>query len=204
MKLSVSKIVQISLLAALAVVFYYFPKFPLPFFPGMLKIQFSMLPTILGGFLLGPIGGIIIVVIKFLFKVLTTQSAAIGEIMDLLIGLSVVLVTSLVYQFNKNKKGALIALILGVVTWTGVGVILNGIMALPVYSELYGIDQILGMMKMIPGVTEENYISKYLLYGCLPFNLMLSVVVSIITFLVYNKLGYLFEKMNDKMEKRSH
>ena len=67
----------------------------------MFKVQFSMLPTILGGFLLGPIGGILIAVIKFLFKVLSTQSAGIGEIVDLLIGISVVLVTSLIYQKNK-------------------------------------------------------------------------------------------------------
>lgn len=198
MKLSVSKIVQIALLSALAVVFYYIPKFPLPFFPGMLKVQFSMLPTILGGFLLGPIGGILIVVIKFLFKVLSTQSAAIGEIMDLMIGISVVLVTSFIYRTKRNKKSAIIALGCGVITWTLVGVLLNGIMALPVYSKLYGIDAILGMMKMIPGVTSENYVMKYLIFGCLPFNLMLSVVVSIITFFVYDKIEYLFNKMDHK------
>ena len=201
MKLSVSKIVQIALLSALAVVFYYIPKFPLPFFPGMLKVQFSMLPTILGGFLLGPIGGILIVVIKFLFKLLSTQSAAVGEIMDLMIGISVVLVTSLIYRSKKTKKSAIIALGLGVVTWVFVGVLLNGVMALPVYSKLYGINAVLGMMKMIPGVTEENYVMKYLLFGCLPFNLMLSIVVSIITYFVYGKLGHLFEKMDSKSEK---
>ncbi len=201
MKLSVSKIVQIALLSALAVVFYYIPKFPLPFFPGMLKVQFSMLPTILGGFLLGPIGGILIVVIKFLFKLLSTQSAAVGEIMDLMIGISVVLVTSSIYRSKKTKKSAIIALGLGVVTWVFVGVLLNGVMALPVYSKLYGINAVLGMMKMIPGVTEENYVMKYLLFGCLPFNLMLSIVVSIVTYFVYGKLGYLFEKMDSKSEK---
>ena len=71
------------------------------------------------------------------------------------------------------------------------------------YSKLYGIDAILGMMTMIPGVTKDNYVMKYLLFGCLPFNLMLSIVVSIVTYLVYNKLGYLFNKMDDKMKKRS-
>jgi riboflavin transporter FmnP len=167
----------------------------------MLKVQFSMLPTILGGFLLGPIGGILIVVIKFLFKLLSTQSAAVGEIMDLMIGISVVLVTSLIYRSKKTKKSAIIALGLGVVTWVFVGVLLNGVMALPVYSKLYGINAVLGMMKMIPGVTEENYIMKYLLFGCLPFNLMLSIVVSIVTYFVYGKLGYLFEKMDSKSGK---
>ena len=74
-------------------------------------------------------------------------------------------------------------------------------MALPVYSKLYGIKAILGMMKMIPGVTESNYVAKYLLYGCLPFNLMLSLVVSVVTFLVYDKLEYLFNKMDNSVDK---
>ena len=118
--------------------------------------------------------------------------------MDLMIGISVVLVTSFIYRTKRNKKSAIIALGCGVITWTLVGVLLNGIMALPVYSKLYGIDAILGMMKMIPGVTSENYVMKYLIFGCLPFNLMLSVVVSIITFFVYDKIEYLFNKMDHK------
>ena len=109
-----------------------------------------------------------------------------------------VLVTSLIYHTKRNKKSALLALGCGIITWTIVGVGLNGIMALPVYSKLYGINAILGMMKMIPGVTEDNYVMKYLLFGCLPFNLMLSIVVSIVTFFVYDKLGYLFNKMDSK------
>ena len=79
-KYNVSWIVQVSLLSALAIILYNFPKFKLPFFPGMLSVQFSMLPTIIGSFALGPFGGVLIVVIKFLFKLLTTSTAGVGEI----------------------------------------------------------------------------------------------------------------------------
>ena len=200
-KYNVSWIVQVSLLSALAIILYNFPKFKLPFFPGMLSVQFSMLPTIIGSFALGPFGGVLIVVIKFLFKLLTTSTAGVGEIVDLIIGLCVVLVTSLIYMFKNDKKGAIIALICGVVAWVGSAVIVNLVYALPAYS-LIGVDKIIKMLQIIPGVTEENYISKYILFGCIPFNLMLSIVVSIVTYLVYKKISWLFEKMDNKISKK--
>lgn len=200
-KYSVSWMVQVSLLSALAVILYNFPKFKLPFFPSMLSVQFSMLPTIIGSFALGPIGGILICVIKFLFKLLTTSTAGVGEIVDLIIGLCVVLVTSLIYMFKNNKKGAILALILGSLTWIGVAAILNAVYAIPAYSNQFGIDAVLKMLTVIPGVNENNYITKYILLGCIPFNLMLSIVVSLVTYFVYKKISWLFEKMNNKIGK---
>ena len=201
-KYNVSWIVQVSLLSALAIILYNFPKFKLPFFPGMLSVQFSMLPTINGSFALGPFGGVLIVVIKFLFKLLTTSTAGVGEIVDLIIGLCVVLVTSLIYMFKNNKKGAIIALVFGSLTWILVAALLNAVYAIPAYSVQFGIDTVLKMLTVIPGVTEENYISKYILFGCIPFNLMLSVVVSLVTYLVYKKISWLFEKMDNKISKK--
>ena len=183
-------------------ILYNFPKFKLPFFPGMLSVQFSMLPTIIGSFALGPFGGVLIVVIKFLFKLLTTSTAGVGEIVDLIIGLCVVLVTSLIYMFKNNKKGAIIALVFGSLTWILVAALLNAVYAIPAYSVQFGIDTVLKMLTVIPGVTEENYISKYILFGCIPFNLMLSVVVSLVTYLVYKKISWLFEKMDNKISKK--
>lgn len=199
---TISKITQIAILSALAIVLYNFPKFPLPFFPGMLKVQFSMLPTLIGGFVLGPIGGVIICVIKFLFKLLTTQSAGVGEIMDLAIGIAVILVSSVIYYKKQTNKGVIFALIAGVIVWTGLGVLLNGVYAIPAYSNQFGLDAVLGMLKIIPGVDDSNYIQKYLIYGCLPFNLMLSTIVSVVTFFVYKKVKLLFNMMDNKLENK--
>ena len=189
--------VQVALLSALATVLYYFPKFPLPIFPSILKVQFSMLPTIIGGFALGPIGGILICLIKFLFKLVTTHSAGIGEFTDLLIGVGVVTITTTVYKYNHTKRGAVGALLCGVLFWCLIAIVLNGFFAMPQYVKLYGIDAVVGMLKVIPGVTEENYLFKYLIFGCLPFNLMLSIVVSIVTYFVYKRVSWLFEKMDN-------
>lgn len=195
--------VQVAILSALAIILYNFPKFQLPFFPGMLSVQFSMLPTIIGGFALGPVGGIYIVLIKFIFKLLTTRSAGVGEFVDLIIGVCVVLVTSLIYKYIKSKKGAIIALIMGSITWVVVAVILNWLWAIPFYCNTFGMDKVIGMIMVIPGVNESNYMSKYLLFGCLPFNLMLASVVSIVTYIIYKRVSWLFEKMTNKIEKKN-
>ena len=205
-KFSVMWIVEVAILSALAIVLYNFPKFPLPFFPSILKVQFSMLPTLIGGFALGPVGGVIICVIKFLFKLLTTSSMGVGEIVDLGIGLGVILTTSFVYHFYHNKKGAIFALLTCVVVWTILGMVLNGFFAIPMYMKLYNMDAagIVNVLSVIPGINETNYLYKYLLVACLPFNLLLSVVVSLVTFLVYKKVSWLFEKMDQKGKKEKN
>ena len=198
-KITVMWMVQVALLSALATVLYYFPKFPLPIFPDFLKIQFSMLPTIIGGFALGPIGGIIICLIKFLFKLVTTHSAGIGEITDLAIGVGVVLITTVVYKYNRTKRGALGALLCGILFWALIGVVMNGFFAMPQYLKLfnYDVSKLVNFLKMIPGITEENYLFRYLIFACLPFNLLLATVVSLVTYLVYKRVSWLFNKMDN-------
>ena len=62
-------IATMAVLTAISVILYMFVKFPLPFiFPGFLDIHFSELPALLGGFSLGPIAGVIIVIIKCLIN----------------------------------------------------------------------------------------------------------------------------------------
>ena len=67
---------KVSIFSALSFILYLFPKFPLPFFPSFLEVQFSNLPAILGGFVLGPIGGVIIVVVRFVLKLIFTLSSS--------------------------------------------------------------------------------------------------------------------------------
>ena len=190
----VTYIVQVGILSAISIVLYYF-KFQLPFFPSFLSVQFSMLPALIASFSLGPVGGMLVVIIKFLFKVVSTRSAAIGEIADLTIGLSVVFTTGLIYSFKRTRKGALISILFGIVVWCAVGVLMNYFVLIPAYVKIYGLKPVLGLLKKLPGVNESNYLGKYILYACLPFNLMLSFVVFIVTLLLYKRISFVFEKM---------
>lgn len=197
----IKKIALIAILAALSTVLYLFVKFPLPFiFPSFLDVQFSNLPAIIGGFVTGPIGGIIIVLIRFILKLAFSSTAFVGEFADLIIGITVVLTTSLIYRRIRSKQGAVIALVAGTVSWIVMGVIANYFVLVPFYIKLYfggDINSFIRLLSVIPGVNEQNYMLKYIMFAVIPFNLLLGSSVSALTFIVYRRIGDLFDQKTD-------
>jgi riboflavin transporter FmnP len=186
------KMVTISIFAALSYALYFI-KFNLPFiFPGFLEVQFSNVPVLIGGFLFGPLSGSIIVIIRTIIKLPFTETFGSGELADLLIGLGTVLVSSLLYHRQKSRKGAVKSLIFASLTWVTIGVVSNWLIILPLYIELFGFEGVYGMLSIVPGITESNYMINYLLFAILPFNLLLSSMVSFITFLVYKQVSVIY------------
>ncbi|MCK5388655.1 MAG: ECF transporter S component [Candidatus Izimaplasma sp.] len=202
----VLQIVIIANLSALSVLFYFVLKFPLPFiFPSFLDIQFSNLPAIIGGFVLGPIGGGAIVFIRTLIKLPFSTTAGAGELIDLIIGLSTVLTSSIIYKRMKTKKGAIIASLWGMFAWVFVAVMANYLFVIDFYIAFYfngAVEPLVGMLSIIPGVTTENYMSKYILFAAIPFNILLSSIVYLITFLVYKRISHLIDYFAVKLEKK--
>lgn len=189
----IKKIALTAILSTLATILYMFIKFPLPMlFPSFLDFQVSNLPAIIGGFLLGPVYGSLIVIIRFLIKLSFTSTQYVGELADLIIGLAVVISSSIIYKKNKTRKGALIALTTSTVIWVITSVLLNRYVLVPFYIELVfkgDVNAFVNFCKIIPGINEQNYMQKYLVYAVLPFNLLLSISVNLITFLVYKRLS---------------
>lgn len=189
----IKKIALTAILSTLATILYMFIKFPLPMlFPSFLDFQVSNLPAIIGGFLLGPVYGSLIVIIRFLIKLPFSSTQYVGELADLIIGLAVVISSSIIYIKNKTRKGALIALTTSTVIWVITSVLLNRYVLVPFYIELFfkgDVNAFVNICKIIPGINEQNYMQKYLVYAVLPFNLLLSISVNLITFLVYKRLS---------------
>ncbi|MFR7880054.1 MAG: ECF transporter S component [Christensenellales bacterium] len=157
--------------------------------------NFLNLPAILGGFAMGPIGGAIIVVIRTLIKLPFSSTAYVGEFGDLLIGLATVLTSSLIYKYCKTKKGGILGLVFGSLAWVVVAMIVNATILIPFYSKAFGFSAVVEMCRSIfPKITETNFMVFYILGSILPFNLMLSFIVSIVTFLVYKRISALFKK----------
>lgn len=182
----------------------YFIRFPLPMFPSFLEIQFSVLPAIIGGFTMGPVGGILIVVIKFLMSLPFSKTAYVGDFADLLIGAATVLVTSMVYQKYKSKKGGLVALLLGSLTWIVTGVLANYFILVPAYLKLFFNNDLEGFLQLcrvvIKDINADNYMIKYILYAVIPFNALIAFVVSTITFLVYKKISNFLHKLDEEKQ----
>lgn len=195
----IKKMVTISILAAISVILYYFIKFPLgwilPFIPSFLDIQFSNVPIYIGGYLFGPISGSIIAVIRFIVKLPGSSTLGTGELADLLIGLATVLVSSIMYHKNKTKKMAMWSSVAIMVVWIVVATLANWLFILPFYMELYGFEAVLGMLMVIPGITAQNYMGYYLLIAVIPFNIILSSLVSALTFILYKRLSIVYKRI---------
>ena len=198
-KITVKKISILGIFTGFSVVLYFL-KFNLPFiFPSFLEINFSLLPIIIIGFMFGPVEGMTLVLLRAIIKIPFTSTFCVGELADVLIGIPVVLISSLIYLKIHSKKGALIALISGIFVWVFAAVCANYFINVPFFIQLYcdgNVKAFLGALSIIPGVTEENYITKYLFFAVVPFNGLLSVTVSTVTFLVYKKISIIFNKLN--------
>ena len=168
-----SKMIKISLLSALALILMYI-DFPITPFP-WLKIDLSDVPALIGAFGFGPLAGVLIELIKNIVIVLIkgTQTGFVGEIANFLVGVALILPAALVYHKNKNKKTAILGMVLGGVCMEVVGIVANVYFLLPAFG-----------MKMAPAE-----LMQYVTLGLLPFNGIKALLVSIITYIVYKKVS---------------
>ena len=191
---------KVAIFSALSFILYLFPKFPLPFFPSFLDIQFSNLPAILGGFVIGPLGGCLIVIVRCALKLLLGMSttAGVGEIADLLLGVCVVLSSSLIYKKYKSKRGGFVALGVSIFVWIVSSIFINAYINVPFYINAFFGGDINGLVAVckpvIKGINSSNFLEYYIKYAVIPFNLLLSILVSLVTLIVYKRISNIFKK----------
>ena len=143
-------IATIALLTAVSFILYMFAKFNLPFvFPGFLEMQFSDMPALLGGFAIGPWAGGIIIVLKCLLKMPFSSTACVGELADIIVGLAFVIPSTIFYKFHRTKKGAIISLLIGVLSAVYFSLIANRFILVPFFAREYGMDAVANMMKSL-------------------------------------------------------
>ena len=193
LKMSAAYVAKLALLTALAFALYM-AKFNLPFmFPSFLEMQFSELPALLAGFSMGPVAGVLVVVLKCAIKLPLTSTAFVGELTDMLLGVVLVLPAAIIYRLKKDKKHALIGIATGTVLATLAAVLVNRYISVPFFTELYvdgNFDAIVGMCSAIyPGATADTFYSFYLGLGVVPFNLLRYIIMGLLTFLLYKRLS---------------
>lgn len=190
-------IAVMAILTATAYVLYMFVKFPLPFFPVWLDIQISDLPALLGGFAINPLAGVIIVVVKCLFKMPFTSTSCVGECADILVGIAFVLPATLIYHLSKGRKSAIIGMIVGTCCAVAVSLLSNWLVLIPFYAFQYGNGNAAEGMQTIvnavsvlyKGVTMDNFYAFYLPIGVLPFNVLRCTLCAVLTYLTYKPLS---------------
>lgn len=189
-QLNVKIIAFISMLGALSAVLMSI-NVPLPFAPTFLKFDISELPALFAGFFLGPISGGGVIAVKLLLKVLLqgTETAFVGELMNLIGSCAFVLPAALIYQHWHTKRGALAALSISTVLVSIVCIFLNAYVAFPMYSFLYGMpmEAIIEMGSTVNPLVHDSL--TLMIYGVFPFNLVKHGITSLATYLVYKRCG---------------
>jgi len=187
----------IAVLGGLAAVLMIY-DFPLAFVapPEIYTIDLSEVIVLLGAFSLGPIEGIIIELLKIGVKLLVkpSRTACVGEFANFAVGCAFILPASVIYRFNRTRKGAFFGLAAGTVIMAAAGGLLNYFVLIPFFASFYKapIEAIIGMgSKIQPVITD---LKTFVLFATTPFNLIKGVLSSAITLLVYKRLRFVLHK----------
>ncbi len=194
-KMSVQTLAKISILGALAFLVMLF-EISLPFAPEFYKLGFDEVIVLLGGLALGPWAAVCIEALKIALNLIIrgTMTMGVGEIANFLIGLAFVLPAVLLYQKNKTRKQACIGLIIGVISMTIIGGLLNYYVILPAYAFFMKMpmENIIALGQMInPNV---NGVLALVLLMTTPFNLLKGILCSFIVFISYKKVSPIIKK----------
>lgn len=189
-RLNVRYMVQIGMLGGVATLLMLF-EIPLWFAPSFYEIDLSEVAVLVGAFAMGPLAGIMIETIKILLNFILngTVTAGIGEFANLLLGISLVVPAGILYRRKKTKKGAAAGLLVGTLTMTLIGSLVNAFVLLPVYATAFGMpmEALVGMGTAVnPAITG---LGTFVIFAVVPFNILKGIVVSIVTLLIYKKLS---------------
>ncbi len=94
------RLITISMLSAIAFVLTFI-KFPIPFLPPYLTLDFSDVPSLLATFTFGPVAGIVVALVKNLLNYLFSMGDPVGPFANFLAGASFLLTA---YAIYKNKR----------------------------------------------------------------------------------------------------
>ncbi len=200
--LSVKEITLIGIQSALSIILYYVASLipSIPFFPPWLDLfNFSEIPALITGFIYGPYAGSLVILVRFFVKLPGTFTAGVGESADLILGLILVIISSIIYRKHKTLKGALIGTSTSMIICSFVACLLNYLVLIPAYVNLAGFtyEALASMLSYMGNVTVDNFMIYYIFIGVLPFNIARYIMIFIITFVIYKKIHLLIERFTN-------
>ena len=190
-KMGVRAVVQIGMLAAVAVILMLF-EIPLPFAPSFYKIDFSEVPVLVGCFAMGPVAGALIELVKILVHLVTkgTMTAGVGDVANFLFGCSYVVPAGLIYRYQhkKTRTHAVAGMAAGVIITTVLACFVNAFVLLPAYGKAFGMP-VQAFIEM--GAAVHSGVTNLLTFAIMilvPFNLFKYTLTSVIVFFIYKRI----------------
>ena len=193
---SIKTLAKIAIMAAIAVVIMLV-SFPLPSIaPSFYKLDFSEVAVLIGSFALSPVAGIAIEALKILLNLVFngTNTAFIGEFANFLMGCALVVPAGFIYQKNRTRKGAVIGIVVGIISMVIAGDLLNYFLLIPAYVSIahFPLEAIIAAgTKIFPFI---NSTLSLVLVCVTLFNLVKGILVGTITALVYKRVSPLLKK----------
>lgn len=166
------RLAKMGMLVAISIVLVYFIHFPI--FPAVAFLEYDPadISILIGTFAFGPLAGILLTVVTAVIQGVTVSAASglYGIIMHVISTSVLVLVSGLIYKYNKTRKGAVIALLCGVAAMTLVMIGANMIIT-PLFM---GVPRniVWSLMPFIAG-----------------FNAIKAGINSVVTFLLYKRIS---------------
>lgn len=189
-KTSIRYMARIAVLTAIASVLMLL-EMPLWFAPGFYKLDISEAVILMGGFAMGPGAAILIEFLKNLINILLngTTTAYIGELANFITGCSFVVPAALIYKYHKNKKGALISMVVGSLSLMLIGSLLNYFVLIPAFSQFYNlpIENIISMGAAVNPLVSD--LKSLVVCAVAPFNLVKGIVCSTLAMLLYKRVS---------------
>ena len=165
-------------------------EIPMPLFgASFLKLDFSGVFIVLISFLLGPVEGVIVCLLKEglrCFFPAFSSSLCAGELANFLITSTYLLIPSIAYQKKRTLKTVLITLSIACAVATGMALLANRFIIFPTYAYVFG--------GSIFGMRVAEAFAKFWA-AVLIFNLIKTVSVGVMTLLLYKRLSNFLKKM---------
>ncbi|MBQ7879251.1 MAG: ECF transporter S component [Clostridia bacterium] len=163
-----------------------FLEIPMPLFgASFLKLDFGNVFIVLVAFLLGPLEGVIVCLLKEALRCIGSSSMCAGELANFVATSSYLLFPSVLYRYKKGIKSVLLSLSAACVIATGVAMLANRVIIFPTFAVLFG--------GSIFGMTVSQAFAAFWL-AILLFNLIKTVSVGIVTMLLYKRLSDFIKK----------
>ncbi|MCD8225486.1 MAG: ECF transporter S component [Clostridiales bacterium] len=190
LRLGVKEIALCGLFGALGAILMMF-RFPIPFMPPFMSFDLSGLLEMIGGFMMGPVAAVMIILVKILVQVVTTgtKSAMTGELQNFILSCCYVLPAVLIYDRHKTRQRAIAGMAVGTVVCALVAVGTNIYIIIPFYVNLMGMtwEGIIGMCAKVSPLMKD--VTTMAIFGIIPFNLIKYGITSVLTLIVYKKVS---------------
>ncbi|MGT2680718.1 ECF transporter S component [Streptococcus ratti] len=169
----------LAIIAVLSALSFVLMIFNFPIVPGVdfLKLDFSIIPILLGLVLFDLRSAYAILLFRSLLKLLLDNGGP-GGIIGLPMNMAAlgafVLAFGLIWKNREEKRAFVIASAVGTVAMTAIMLVLNYIYAIPLYAKFAGFD-----------IAKFIGIGKYLVNMVVPFNLLEGIIFAVSFAVIY-------------------